>query len=236
MESLSHRPFVFLLISGRKEPFSPPRPPPPLLALQLIQNEEPASQPGRKSAAAAAGQKLQIKTHRPRAGEREREEARRAWQAPVRSSQHATRKRGLPAEANVLISGQTERGGRASASASLTDGRRTIAVIVHGGRADSPRPAGQPRRLSIPAKKASRALREEGRARIRLSVSLSWRPAIPVRRSVCPVQMWTLKSITNGLLPGRAGRSRQREYTYSPSVQVRWEIWPYLERWSVESK
>ena len=136
----------------------------------------------------------------------------------------------------MLISGQTERGGRAGAS--LTDGR-TIAVIVHGGRADSPCPAGQPRRLSIVsirAKKASRALREEGRARIRLSVSLSWRPAIPVRRSVCPVQMWTLKSITNGLLSGPASRSRQSEYSYSPSVQVRWEIWPYLERWSVESK
>ena len=40
----SHRPFVFLLISGRKEPFSPPPPP---FALQLIQNEEPSSQPRR---------------------------------------------------------------------------------------------------------------------------------------------------------------------------------------------
>ena len=198
MESLSHRPFVFLLISGRKEPFSPP----PLLALQLIQNEEPASRPDSlddpriKVSGGGSWTKTANKnapTTCRREGERGR--ARRAWQAPVRSSQHATRKRGLPAEANVLISGQTERRGRAGAS--LTDGRRTIAVIVHGGRADSPRPAGKPRRLSIRAKKASRALREEGRARIRLSVSLSWRPAIPVRRSVCPVQMWTLKSITN---------------------------------------
>ena len=168
--------------------------------------------------------------------ERESERgARRAWQAPARSSQHATRKRGLPAEANVLISGQTGRGGRAGAS--LTDGRRTIAVIVHGGRADSPRPAGQPRRLSIRAKKHRVLCGRRGeRGSVCLSPSRGDQPSQFAGLSVCPVQMWTLKSITNGLLSGPAGRSRQSEYTYSPSVQVRWEIWPYLERWSVESK
>ena len=150
--------------------------------------------------------------------ERESERgARRAWQAPARSSQHATRKRGLPAEANVLISGQTERRGRAGAS--LTDGRRTIAVIVHGGRADSPRPAGQPRRLSIRAKKASRALREEGRARIRLSVSLSWRPAIPVRRSVCLSCANVDIKIDNEWTPVRPGGSQPTERVHVLSLR-----------------
>ena len=111
------------------------------------------------------------------------------------------------------------RGGRAGASASLTDGRRTIAVIVHGGRADSPRPAGQPRRLSIPAKKASRALREEGRARIRLSVSLSWRPAIPVRRSVCLSCANVDIKIDNEWTPVRPGGSQPTERVHVLSLR-----------------
>lgn len=117
----------------------------------------------------------------------------------------------------MLISGQTERGGRAGAS--LTDGRRTIAVIVHGGRADSPRPAGQPRRLSIRAKKASRALREEGRARIRLSVSLSWRPAIPVRRSVCLSCANVDIKIDNEWTPVRPGGSQPTERVHVLSLR-----------------
>ena len=68
-------------------------------------------------------------------------------------------------------------------------------------------------------KKASRALREEGRARIRLSVSLSWRPAIPVRRSVCLSCANVDIKIDNEWTPVRPGGSQPTERVHVLSLR-----------------
>ena len=121
----------------------------------------------------------------------------------------------------MLISGQTGRGGRAGASASLTDGRRTIAVIVHGGRADSPRPAGQPRRLSIRAKK-HRVLcgrRRGERGSVCLSPSRGDQPSQFAGLSVCLSCANVDIKIDNEWTPVRPGGSQPTERVHVLSLR-----------------